>query len=230
MKPHQENVIVRSGIKFVHSFDLWGTMVIQEVMGPRVLDAYAALMAEADQDKVQQNIANYQAILRGDKAALANKKQFVDAVEDPLWKAFLKGEIDVPFNGAFYEDAIAVASDIVDAGEDICILTTGDSPWVPRALASISDKLGNKTVYSGDKSKPQAYEAAAMHLAGKGACMLSHTEDQLKGLAGILASDLKKSIKLVYVERANLATPDQVQATGIDYFVRDLREVPYTRL
>ncbi|MBI4453783.1 HAD family hydrolase [Candidatus Woesearchaeota archaeon] len=227
------HIFVSSGITPVHSFDLWGTLVIQDVLGPRVLEAYNQLMnGKESPEIIAQNIANYDGVLKGDKKALENKKVHVDTIEDPLWTAYLRGEIDVNFDGALYQDALTVMDDIAKAGEGLCILTTGNSPWVHKAVASLNPIVGDVLgkVYSGNKAKPEAYEVAANDLSRNMTQMVSHTEDQMKGLAGILQSELRHQVVLVYVERANLAVADDVLAQGIDHYVTDLTRLLYTTL
>lgn len=227
------HIFVPNGIKPVHSFDLWGTLVIQEVLGPRVLEAYQQLMnGRNTPEKIAQDIANYEGVLRGNKRALEHKKLYVDTIEDPLWNAYLQEEIDINFDGTLYKDALTVMNDIAEAGEGLCILTTGNSPWVKKAVVSVNQSVGETLgrVYSGNKANPEVYEFAADDLRKNQAQMISHTEDQMKGLAGILQSELRRQVELVYVERSDLATPDEVLSQGISRYVRDLTEVPYTKL
>lgn len=227
------HIFVPSGITPVHSFDLWGTLVIQDVLGPRVLEAYNQLMSgQETPETIAQNIANYDGVLKGDKKALENKKLHVDTIEDPLWTAYLRGEIDVNFEGALYQDALTVMDDIAKAGEGLCILTTRNSPWVHKAVASVNPMVGIVLgkVYSGNKALPQAYETAAEDLIRSHAQMVSHSEDQMKGLAGILQSELRHQVMLIYVERIGLATADEVLSKGIDHYVTDLTRLSYTQL
>jgi FMN phosphatase YigB (HAD superfamily) len=230
---NQGSIIVPSGIEAVHSFDLWGTLVIQNILGPRVLEAYKALMqGQEDPDIVRRNIAHYNDVLQGDSVALENKKVYVDAVEDPLWLAYTTRQIDVDFTGTFYQDAIDVMADIVGVGEELCILTTSNSPWVQQAVTSLHPDVGRRirNVYSGNKTLSQTYEATAADIATNHGQMVSHTEDQLKGLTGILQSDLRNCVKLVYVERADHVTQEHVSAKGIDHYVRDLKNVTYAQM
>lgn len=227
-------IIVKSDIKPIHSFDLWGTLVIQEVMGPRVIESYARLMGNrSESEEVAANIENYRGVLRGDKAALANKKKIVDAVEASLWRAYEQKELDISFQGAFYEDATYAIERIMSSGESVCILTTGESPWVRQALMSLDPCMEDAIVgrdmkvYSGDKTKPQTYEAVEVKLAARKERMVSHTEDQLKGLAGLLSSEMRNRVNIIYVERANLATPEEASAAGVHRYVKDLREIDY---
>lgn len=228
------NIIVPSGIQPVHSFDLWGTLVVQKVLGPRVLEAYQTLMVGqgVSASEILRNTDNYQGVLDGRKEALENKKANVDAVEDHVWPAYQRGEVTVNFNGAMYIDCLQTMVSIAKEGEGLCILTTGNSPWVKQALTSLDTRVGQALgrTYSGDKSKPAAYERAMNHLASQGQQMVSHTEDQLKGLAGILGTEMKKEVRVIYVERENLATKEDVLTAGADHFVHDLREVPYTEI
>jgi len=224
------DIIVKNSITPVHSFDLWGTLVIQETLGPRVLSAYDGLMQGRESpEKIAENIRNYNGVLRGDKKALGNKKEYVNSIEDPLWEAYAQNKVNVNFEGALYQDALDVMNGIAEAGEGLTILTTGNSPWVRQAIMSLNPLIAERLrkVYSGNKAEAQAYESAALDIIANGGQMVSHTEDQLKGLAGILQSDLKDSIRLIYVERANLSTPEEVMAKGIEHYVRDLRDVKY---
>ncbi len=213
----------------VHSFDLWGVLVQQDVLGPRVLDAYRSLLDGREAvETIEQHCAGYQGVLEGRPEALARKKEHVDTVEDPLWDAYLKGHCTVDFTGAFYADALDVLGDITRSRERFSILTTGNSPWVRKAVSSLNPEAGENLVdvFSGNKTQAEAYESTARALAGRGLRMVSHTEDQLKGLAGILASPLRSRLMLVYVERAGLATEEEVRVQGIRY-VTDLRDVHY---
>lgn len=226
-------IFLPSGIKPVHSFDLWGVLVVQSVLGPRVLESYQELMdGQESPETIADRVRNYQGVLDGEAWALAQKKANVDTVEDALWPAYLRGEINVDFDGAIYQDALDVLDDIDRVMEGFSILTTGNSPWVRQALSSLNPAVGRalRRVYSGDKSKPEAYERAAEDIRHNGGRMVSHTEDQLKGLGGILQSDLRHSVKLVYVERTNLATPEQVREAGVPTHTRDLTEVPYAQM
>ncbi len=225
-------LIFKNGLKSVHSFDLWGTLVKQPVLGPRVLEAYQELMEGVeDSEVINQNIANYQGILDGDAEAMKHKKLFVDTVEDPLWPAYLRGDISVNFEGALYEDALTVMDDIAQEGEGLIVLTTGESPWVKQALRIQSPLVGEtlQKVYSGDKSKAETYETTENSLQENKATMVSHTEDQMKGLIGILESPMRSQVNLIYVERTDKDTRQEVIAQGIDQHVRDLRQATYLR-
>ncbi len=223
---------VPSGTQPVHSFDLWGVIVVQSVLGPRVLDAYQRLReGNEDPESIAEKVRNYQGVLAGDKTALQNKKANVDAVEDPLWAAYRRDEIDVDFDGAIYEDALATMDDIVQAREGLCITTTGNSPWVRQALASLNPLVGERLgkTYSGNKAQPEVFESTFADLASQGQQMISHTEDQMKGLAGLLNCSIREGVNIVYVERTNLTTEEEVRQAGVDVYTRDLRDVQYTQ-
>ncbi len=266
------DIVVKSGVTPVHGFDLWGTLVDQIVFGPRVIEAYHALAsanvesrtgksvgtvagtsAGTDEEMAQiaTNIQNYQGVLDGkDWATGARKKEFVDAVEEPLWQAYARGEASVNFEGALYTDALSVMSDIVASKEGLCIITTGNSFWIKKALKDASPAVGEAMgeVYFGNKSTPAPFDTAMEDLVRQGRQLVSHTEDQIKGFAGLF--DSKRAmyvtgdehlihrlipscmfqIATVYVERGNpaLATEEQVKSAGISMYVTDLRNVPYT--
>ncbi len=234
-KTNDGHIIVPRGIVPVHSFDLWGTLVIQKELGPKVTSAYRQLMdGKVDAETIEFNAGRYDRLIEGDKSdeIMDNKKSIVDSVEDPLWPVYMKGQIDVDFNGALYSDCLDVMSDIVASGEKYCILTTGASPWVQDALTSVDERVGRAMVklYSGDKSKPGAYEIAAADLESQGAEMVSHTEDQIKGLKGLIDGQLKQGVHIVYVERLALETRESALDAGVDTFVKDLTDVPYTEI
>ena len=233
---NERNIIITEGTQLIHGFDLWGTLVDQFVFGPRVIEAYQTLMdgrvtTDELKVKVAQHIKNYQGVLDGeDWATGERKKEFVDNVEEPLWQAYSRGKAEVDFSGALYDDTLGAMDNIVTAGQGLCIITTGDSFWIKKALMDMAPDIGKVMgeVYFGNKTQAETFEAAAQDLMTKGGQLVTHTEDQLKGFAGLLKSDLVKRINTVYVERADLATPDQVHAAGITIYTTDLRRIPYT--
>ena len=219
-----------SELKPVHSFDLWGTLVNQEILGFRVLQAYRQLMNlhSLDQVVIEKNVCHYESILTQNGDFLSqNKKQIVNIIENPVWSAYRRGEIDISFDNAFYEDALAVLTDIVEAEEGICILTTGESPWVQRALRAQIPFFEHidVPVYFGDKTKPETYDAAALGLSKRNLRMVSHTEDTMTGFVGLLNSRLNRTVMKTYVDRVG-HTPETLLCLGIDY-VTDLRDVSY---
>ena len=242
---NERNIIVIGNKQLIHGFDLWGTLVDQVVFGPRVIEAYQALMdrragniegvvsmgTDEEKARIAQNIENYQGVLDGkDWATGARKKEFVDNVEEILWQSYARGEAEVDFTGALYDDTLGAMDNIASAGQGLCIITTGNSFWIKKALSDdapdIAKVMGE--VYFGNKTLAKTFEAAAQDLEHKGGQLVTHTEDQLKGFSGLLKSELVKRMNTVYVERANLATPEEVRAAGITAYTTDLRKVPYT--
>lgn len=231
-------IYVPSGITPVHGFDLWGTLVKQSALGPRVTEAYQTLMKQqhVSDEVAAQHVENYNALLRGEAWATGErKKSIVDAVEEPLWKAYAKGHAHVDFKGTFYDDAIKSVVDILSAGEGFCIITTGNSFWVTQALKDVEQSLGDASlqdrigkVYFGSKATPKPFEDAANDIANKNGMLVSHTEDQLAGFKGLLESKLKGNVATIYVERAALATPETVKVAGVDRYVTDLGQIAYT--
>ena len=227
---NEKYIIVPQGIVGVHSLDLWGTSVILDVLGPRVLEAYAEVMdGKENPEIIERNIRNYQRVLEGSST---DKKARVDAVEDRLWPVYLAGKVNVNFDGAIYQDALNVMDNIARADERIVILTTGDSPWVRQALTSLNPRIGLALdkVYSGDKSKPQVYDDTAKDIAQLGGQLVSHTEDQMKGLSGLLQSDLRSNVEIIYVERSEGDNSEKVLAAGVDQCVRNLNEAKYVEI
>jgi len=216
----------------VHSFDLWGTIVIQDVLGPRVIEAYQSLQRQGETpEEIKGHVSDYEAILRGEKEALKTKTEIVAAVEDPVWNAYARREIDINFDGSLYEDSLEVMAEIAQAGEGLVILTTGSSPWIKQAVTSVNPKVGEtiSKIYHGNKSLASTYEQVAEDISHKGGVLVSHTEDQLKGFEGILQSDLAKTVNLIYAERNNNASKEQILVQGINQYVHDLREASYLR-
>ena len=107
MKPNQTRIIIPGETMPVHSFDLWGTLVQQDVLGPRVLNAYREVMdGRINPLEIDQNVENYEGVLRGDPRSLEHKKDYVNTIEDPVWDAFLGGRVNINFNGVFYQDSL----------------------------------------------------------------------------------------------------------------------------
>jgi hypothetical protein len=216
--------------KRIHSFDLWGTLVVQPALGPRVIQAHREVAAgKVNPATIEETVANYQAVLDGEaRATGANKKAFVDALEEPVWAAYRDGKVNINFEGALYEDALTAIDRIVTAGQGYCVLTTGNSFWIRKALTDIDAGIGKELgeVYFGSKATPEPFERAETDIRAKGGQLVTHTEDQLKGFKGLLTSSID-DVTLIYVERTNLATREQVTAAGIHQYVTNLKNATY---
>ena len=246
-------IYVPSGIQPVHGFDLWGTLVIQPELGPRVIEAYRAVAEDngVPEETIEERIGNYKGVLDGEEWATGSKKaKFVVDLEEPVWQAYVNSRVDVDFEGVLYDDCLSVMQDIAQAGEGLCIITTANAVWVQKVLKSVNPEIGEKlgNIYFGNKTTPVPFNYAMADLEQKGERLVSHTEDQLKGFSGLFNSNRAMyatddehlvhrriastmfQVATVYVERDDLATPEQVASKGITTFVRDLRDVPYTSM
>jgi hypothetical protein len=225
-KPYETNIVIPKGYIVVHSFDLWGPIVNQEIIGKMMLDAYESLSMEKgiDSDEMRVNIANYIALMKGEPWAVGERKAtIIDAVDDPV----LAAKIDIPYADGFYDDALATMRTIFEAKEGVVIFSSKPADWLKANLPEdIAGRLGE--IHAGTKAKPEAFRKVYESEKDNGRLVVSHTADELPELIAALESKLFDPDNIVYVNRNNSNSEDTVNRAGIEKYVGYLTSINYT--
>jgi len=217
-------IIVSSGIHLVHSFDLYGVLLDAEKLGEQKIARYEELAKAQGIDPavIAAIVADYRALMRGDPSLTGRRKgNIVDALSTPIEKA----RIELDYKGALLEDGLYAARRILEAKERLIVFSSRDAPWLKTSLpGDIADRMGD--IYAGNKSEPVAFERLVAKEAAKSGKVVTHTADELPEL--LAARGLVPS--LIYVNRNNSNVKEAVLRQGIQVYVEDLRDVPYTTL
>jgi len=217
-------IIVSSGIHPVHSFDLYGVLLDAEKLGEQKIARYEELAKAQGIDPavIAAIVADYRALMRGDPSLTGRRKgNIVDALSTPIEKA----GIELDYKGALLVDGVYAARRILDANERLILFSSRDAPWLKASLpGDIADRMGD--IYADNKSEPAAFERLIAKEAAKSGKVVTHTADELPEL--LAARGLVPS--LIYVNRNNSNVKEAVLRQGIQMYVGDLRDVPYTTL
>jgi len=218
------DIIVRSGIHPVHSFDLYGVLLDADKLGEQKIAQYEKLAGAQgmDPEAIAVVVADYRALMRGDPSLTGRRKgNIVEALSTPIEKA----GIELDYKGALLEDGVYAARQILDGKERLIIFSSREAPWLKTSLpGDIADRIGD--IYGDDKSEPAAFERLIAREATRSGRVVTHTADELPEL--LAARGLVPN--LIYVNRNNSNTKEVVLSQGIQTYVESLRDVPYTRL
>lgn len=218
------DIFVRAGIHPVHSFDLYGVLVDADNLGEQKIARYEELAkTQGINPAVRAAVVDeYRALLRGDPNRTGRRKEsIVAALSSPIEKA----GIELDYKGALLEDGVYAARQILDANERLIIFSSRDAPWLRTSLpGDIADRIGD--IYTDDKSEPAAFERLVKKEAAMSGKVVTHTADELPEL---LAARGHVPC-LVYVNRNNSNVKELVLSEGIQMYVGNLRDVPYTAL
>ncbi|NQU98805.1 hypothetical protein HQ533_05020 [Candidatus Woesearchaeota archaeon] len=220
------NIIISNGIVPVHSFDLWGPIVDATKLGRKALEDYIdiAKVTSIPVEEAAKAAKEYKMLIDGHPDATgARKGEIIDAVENVL-KA---NGISKDFGVALQEDGLYVLREILDAGEKAIIFSS--KPWDKYHLPEdIADRMGD--VYDGGKTNPAEFVRVYNTEKGLGRMVVTHTADELPELIAATKTELFKSQGLIYVDRNQSNTREQVLTAGIGQFVTDLKQVDYANL
>ena len=224
-------IIVPSGRKPVHSFDLYGVLVDGIALGEQSIRLFEQV-APADgisPDDVARVVADYRALGRGEPWATGERKvPIIDALEQPLRK---HPELRPDYKATFQDDGLYVLRQILDAGEGIIVFSSKTPDWLRENLPEdIGTRVGH--MYGDRKHLPEAFQRVYDAEQALGRQVVTHTADELPELQAAVASGLFEGNKgkLVFVNRNDSIRKDQALGAGIDLYVGDLREVGYTGL
>jgi hypothetical protein len=218
------DTLVRSGIHPVHSFDLYGVLIDADNLGEQKIARYEELAkSQGINPAVRAAVVDeYRALLRGDPNLTGRRKEnIVDALSTPIEKA----GIELDYKGALLEDGVYAARQILDANERLIIFSSRDAPWLKPSLPEdIADRVGD--IYTDNKSKPAAFERLIKKEAALSGRVITHTADELPELLAARGH----VPYLIYVNRNNSNEKELVLSQGIQMYVGNLRDVPYTTL
>jgi hypothetical protein len=216
------DILVRAGIHSVHSFDLYGVLLDAEKLGEQKIARYEELAKSQGINPAVSAavVAEYRALMRGDPNRTGPRKEkIVDALSAPIEKA----GIELDYKGALLEDGVDAARRILDANERLIIFSSRDAPWLKTSLPrDIADRMGD--IYTDNKSEPAAFERLIAKEAALSGKVVSHTADELPEL---LAAKGQVPY-LIYVNRNNSNAKEIVLGRGIQMYVENVRDVPYT--
>jgi hypothetical protein len=218
------DILVRSGIHPVHSFDLFGVLIDADKLGEQKIARYEELAKTHGINPAIRAavVAEYRALMRGDPNVTgARKANIVDALTRPIEEA----GIELDYKRALLEDAVYAARRILDANERLVIFSSRDAPWLKASLpGDIADRMGD--IYADDKSEPAAFERLMAREAAMSGRVVSHTADELPELLAARGH----IPYLIYVNRNDSNVKEVVLGQGIQMYVGSLRDVPYTTL
>ncbi len=223
-----ENIIISSRFRPVHSFDLWGVVVDQHTLGQQKIGIYEeiARKEKVPEHEITRVTQNYRALLDGKPWATGPRKaEIIDAVSAPA----LSNEHQIYYDSCFIQDALEVIKEILEAGEGAIIFTSEPAPGLREQLVpKIGERIG--VVRHGNKIDPGSFRAVYDLERQLGNIVITHTADELPELIAARKSGLFHENALVYVNRNNSNSKDRVTEEGIHCYVNDLREVEYTSL
>jgi len=218
------DILVRSGIHAVHSFDLYGVLLDAEKLGEQKIAQYEELAKTQGIDPAGRAavVAEYRALMRADPNLSGRRKgNIVDALSTPIEKA----GIELDYKGALLEDGVYAARQILDANDRLIIFSSRDAPWLKTSLpGDIADRMGD--IYADNKSEPAAFERLVAKEAAKSGRIVTHTADELPELLAARGH----VPNLIYVNRNNSNVKEVVLSQGVQIYVGNLRDVPYTTL
>jgi hypothetical protein len=229
-KPNLDRIIVPSGLVPVHSFDVWGVLIDANVLGGRKIDAYKKLAEQTgiNPEVIAQNVNDYNALLRGEAWATGERKgAIIDGVEKPLIDAH--GKVAIDYTGVFYDDSLTTMRSILDAGEGVIVFSSKPAQWIKENIApDLAARIGE--IYAGAKNKPEAFRTVVEQERALNRYPVSHTADELPELSAALQSGLFSTAGLIYVNRNNSNSEQDVTDAGIRIYVPTLADIQYTSL
>lgn len=224
----KEKKEISSGLKPVHSFDLWGVLVDQKLLGQRKIDLYKsnARKNRVPEHEIMRIVQDYRDLLDGKPWATGSRRSdIIDALEGQEWVM----EVQTQFKSAFMPDALTVMDEILKAGAGVLIFTSKPAPGLREQLAStLGREIGE--VRWGNKGDPAVFKTVYDLEMKLGNRIVSHTADELPELVAASKSGLFPSKGLIYINRNQSNSEEDVKKAGIAWYVNDLREVKYTTL
>jgi hypothetical protein len=220
--------MIPSGFLPVHSFDLWGVVVNQYVLGQHKIEIYEdiAKRGHVPKEVTKRVIQNYRALLKGESWATGTKKaEITGAIHCPG----LDDEIKHYYPSALMEDALYVFGEILDAGGGIVIFTSEPAPGFKEQFPSgLRERIGE--IRHANKSDPVSFKEIYARERGLGHIVVSHTADELPELIAARKSGLFRQAGLIYVNRNDSNSEEEVRGEGIGQYVNDLRNVDYATI
>ena len=224
----ERKIMIPSGFRPVHSFDLWGVVVDKYALGERKIAIYEKLAKreKVPEEEIKRVVRSYRALLENASWATGKRKaEIIQAIGSPA----LADEIQRYYASAFAQDALYVMREILEAGEGLMIFTSEPAEGlVDQLAASLGERIGE--VRYGDKTDPASFRAVYEEERRLGNIVVTHTADELPELIAARESGLFQPGGLIYVNRDDSNSEEKVRSRGIDCYVDDLRDVKYTTL
>jgi hypothetical protein len=220
--------MIPSGFRPVHSFDLWGVVVNQYVLGQHKIEIYEEIAKRAHVPKKvrERAVRNYRALLNGESWATGPRKA---EITGEMNCPGLDDEIRRYYASALMEDALYVFDEILDAGGGIVIFTSEPAPRFKEQLPSgLRESIGE--IRHANKSDPASFKEIYAQERSLGHIVVSHTADELPELIAARKSGLFHQAGLIYVNRNDSNPEEKVRREGIGHYVDDLRNVHYATL
>jgi hypothetical protein len=233
-KPHvnpkiaaQREYALAEGLQPLHSFDLWGVIVDQIILGQRKIQLFKDLAAKQGMppEEIARIVREYQDLLNGEPYAVGTRKgEIIDAMDAPT---FAHGILP-DYATAFFPDAVAVMKAILDTGEKVMVFTSKPAEGL---VEQLSGAVGHRIddIRYADKNRPDAFRELFHQQQREGNRWISHTADELPELIAARKTGLFSPPGLIYINRNNSNSREDVQKHGICRYVNDLREIGYLR-
>ncbi len=227
---NEKHIIVLSGLKPTHSFDLYGPILNTEQLGEQSIEHFQQITEheKISPEETTKIINDYRALLKGEPWTTGELKNgIIDAIKKPLAKY---PDLKVNYQSGMYEDGLLVMKDILDCSEGVIIFSSKSADWLKVELPPyISERIG--TIYGSPKLKPEAFIQVYNSELNHGHRVVTHTADETPELEAAVSSGIFSGHqgKLIFVNRNDQISCEQVMNLGIDYYVNDLREVPYSK-
>jgi hypothetical protein len=226
MAAQREYALVE-GLQPLHSFDLWGVIVDQISLGQRKIQLFKDLAAKQGMpaEEIARIIREYQDLLNGELYAVGTRKsEIIDAMDAP---AFAQGILP-DYATAFFPDAVAVMKAILDMGEKVMVFTSKPAEGLVEQLSvAVGHRIDD--IRYADKNLPDAFRELFHYQQREGNCWISHTADELPELIAARKTGLFSPPGLIYINRNNSNSREDVQIHGICRYVNDLRDIDYLR-
>jgi len=227
MAPHLETMTV-STLQTLHSFDLWGVIVDQNILGQKKIERYRALSTQQQVPKetIERVVREYRDLLDGAAYAVGSRKsEIIDAIDAPAFANNLLPD----YTTAFFSDAIIVMREIIEAGEKVMVFTSKPAEGLETQLSSC---LGHRVdnIRFADKNDSVAFLDLFTLQQRFGMRWISHTADELPELIAAKNSNLFHPSALIYVNRNGSNSVNDVQNKGICRYTNDLRDIEYLSL
>jgi phosphoglycolate phosphatase-like HAD superfamily hydrolase len=213
------------GLHPLHAFDLWGVIVDQKILGRRKIQLFRKLAAKEGMspEEIARVVREYQDLLNGTPYAVGTRKsEIIDAMDAPT---FAHGILP-DYATAFFQDAVAVIKAILDAGEKVMVFTSKPAEGL---VEQLSVAVGHRMdyIHYADKNRPDAFRELYYQQRQEGNCWISHTADELPELIAARKTGLFSPSGLIYVNRNNSNSKEDVREHGIGIYVNDLRDIGY---
>lgn len=223
-----KKIVDSPALKPVHSFDLWGVLLDQQVLGEKKIGLYREMAGreKVPTDEIERVVRDYRDLLAGKSRATGSRRRDIIGA---LGGAKLDEQIQHDYALVFMQDALEVIRQILEKGEGVLIFTSKPAPGLREQLAA---RLGRNIgeVRWGNKGDPATFKSLYDLEKKLGNQLVSHTADELPELLAAKKSRLFPIEGLIYVNRNESNSEDAVRKAGIERYVNDLRDVEYTAM